>query len=76
MPSTRVFWVLLHVLAHLNDLVYQVCLLERGTSLDKWDQDFFDKLRAVGPLVVIAWVILIHTMTESYFLLENIGHED
>lgn len=73
--STLILGVLLEVLAHLYDLFDERGLLERRALLYQWNQDFFDELEPVGPLVVVSRVVLIHATAERQLLLEHILHE-
>jgi len=63
--GATVVWVLFQVLTHGHHLVDEQGLLESGHSMDERHQDVLDKIEAVGPLVVVPWVVLVDTLTEG-----------
>ena len=74
-PRTLIFRLLLKVLTHLDDFIDQVCLLEGGALLEQRYQYLLDQPRAVGPLVVVARVVLVHSMAEGQLLAKDLLHE-
>ena len=74
-PCTLIFGFLLKVLTHLDDFIDQVSLLEGGALLEQRDQYLLDQLGAVGPLVVVAWMVLVHSVAEGQLLPEDLLHE-